>query len=524
MVGIRMRAAQGHDDTWRWLWAGGGRRLVAAFLIWGLGFVLPAAELWVIDPRGLPPAEQALLASLQGQLNRTNATLWLRGVGASTWVLEEVRAEGMTCRTNLTVWSALELSRDRVQGFITCSVTNASLNVATSLAGPRRAVVADVSLRPNLIAQGWRELLDVRGLSEMAAWTQFRGDFTAGVLVHQPWSKPLHLRDLAVARGAFTCFDVTPAERTRVVRELGLGTRVFGWGRDEHEFVSEVSAGGGVVIPSDWALNLSALARLPAAIPPRPRRPAPTPLQAGERVVAFVVTDGDNVQWLLNGFVDSPGFWASPQRGRFAVTWELAPALAQLAPRVCARLFRTASDQDDFIAGPSGDGYWFPSRSPDAGAVARGGARAMAEAQLELTTVLNSGGGMEAADVVAAVPGVRGVLYKDYAPYHKWRGAVRWSAGKPIISYRHLLWEQKRADGTLRPDWLPEGVAAAIERLPAGVARDGESFALINVHAWSFRDSGGPMGAIARTVERLPAGTRVVTATEFFALLGTAGK
>ena len=46
-----------------------------------------------------------------------------------------------------------------------------------------------------------------------------------------------------------------------------------------------------------------------------------------------------------------------------------------------------------------------------------------------------------------------------------------------------------------------------------------DSFALVNVHAWSFGATGGPMGAIARTITQLPPGTRVVTATDFVALL-----
>ena len=64
------------------------------------------------------------------------------------------------------------------------------------------------------------------------------------------------------------------------------------------------------------------------------------------------------------------------------------------------------------------------------------------------------------------------------------------------------------------------GVAAGVAGLPAEAASEpSDRFALVNVHAWSFRDSGGPMGAIAKTIPLLPPGTRVVTAGEFFRLL-----
>ena len=39
---------------------------------------------------------------------------------------------------------------------------------------------------------------------------------------------------------------------------------------------------------------------------------------------------------------------------------------------------------------------------------------------------------------------------------------------------------------------------------------------MINVHAWSFKEIGGPMEAVKQTIDLLPRKTRVVTAAEFF--------
>lgn len=476
-------------------------------------------ELRVIDPAGLTSAEQPLLASLQGQLNRTNAVLWVKSGGMNARILAELTDEGVRLRPAGSVWALLAESRGRLAGFITCDADDASFNVATSLAGPRRAVVLDASLRGRAEALGLRELFDARGLGEAEAFAKFGGEFARGLVVHQSVKKRLHLRDFAVARDAFTFFDVTSAERIRLVRALGPNTRVFGWGGDEHDFVRDVSAGGGAVIPADWSLNLSALQHLPATLPPRPARPEPASAKADERIVAFVVSDGDNIQWMGGGFVDAPGFWASPHRGEFPVTWEMAPALAEFAPRVLAHFLRTATTNDDFVAGPSGYGYQFPNFVPDRATAATETARAVAKAQLRLVSVLNSGGGMAQTKELLERPEADGVLYKDYAPYNKGRGAVWWHGGKPCASYRFLLWELKQPGGTFRRDALPEGVAEAIAALPADAAQSADSFALVNVHAWSFKDSGGPMGAIHRTIGLLPPNTRVVTATEFFALL-----
>lgn len=529
---VAKKPRQGEEVSALGKWLGRGnvafrRWLIRSILI---PFTLLATygssrELWILDPRGLNTGEQALLASVQGNLNRSNAVLWIRGVGANAWVLNDLQREKWLFHTNINVWSLIEFFRPHFAGFVTCVVTNTSLNVATSLAGSRQALIADSSLKPRLEALGLRQLLDVRELNEKAAFTQFRAEFAQRVIVHQPIQKALHLRDFAVSQRAFTFFDASPAERSQWVHELGPGTRVFGWGREEYAFVREVSEGGGMVVPADWALNLSALQHLKVEIPRRPTRAKAGALKPNERVVAFVVTDGDNLQWLLNGFVEAKGFWASPGRGRIPVSWELAPTLVEFAPRVAAHLYATATTNDDFVAGPSGAGYWFPSMAPNPSELAKLTAGAMAVSQLNLVSALNSGGGLDGVDALAVQPGVDGILYKDYAPYNKWGGTVRWHGGKPIISYRHLLWEQTQSDGTLRLDWLPEGVAKAIGDLPAGPTRDGASFALINVHAWSFRNSGGPMGAIERTVNLLPPDTRVVTAAEFIQLMmGTQGK
>jgi hypothetical protein len=493
--------------------------LLLGFLWLGAGGAAEPGRLWVVDPQGLSPAEQALTASIQGHLNRTQATVWFKGRGAATWVLEDLRKEGWTLETSNSPWSLLENFRARFRGFVTCQLEDPSFNAATSLAGSREAVVVGASLRQRMTDLGWTELFDARGWRDADVFERFGPEFTRGIAIHQPINKPLHLRDLAIARRAFTFFDVTSQQRRDLVQKLGPLTRVLGWGLDERDFVGDVSAGGGVVIPADWALNLSALQHLPAPVPERPRPAPPAPLRDEERVVCFVISDGDNIQWLLNGFVEAPGFWASPHRGRFAVTWELAPSLAQVAPRVLTRLYRTATPADDFIAGPSGSGYYFPSLSPTPIDQARATAQSLAPAQLGLVTVLNANGSLDAADPIVEQPEISGVLYKDYAPYNRFRGTVRWHAGKPIVSYRYLLWEERRSDGSLRPDWLPDAVAQAIGQLPVGTGREADRFALVNVHAWSFRNSGGPMGAIARTIAALPPQVRVVTATEFFRLL-----
>jgi len=79
-------------------------------------------------------------------------------------------------------------------------------------------------------------------------------------------------------------------------------------------------------------------------------------------------------------------------------------------------------------------------------------------------------------------------------------------------AHQYLLWEGM-------PGQDPAGVAAAIAALPDDPEHDIDSYALVNVHAWSWRAIGGAMEAVHRTVGLLPPGTRVVTAHELIELM-----
>ena len=81
----------------------------------------------------------------------------------------------------------------------------------------------------------------------------------------------------------------------------------------------------------------------------------------GKRVyVTFYVTDGDNIHFDYNLIK----FWKDKNRGKVPIAWTVSPFLVDLAPFILRYYSSTASDNDCFVSGPSGAGYWYPLANP----------------------------------------------------------------------------------------------------------------------------------------------------------------
>lgn len=470
----------------------------------------PLRDLWVIPHNGLSAADSMIVQCLQGLTASQSARVWQRHGSFYAIAEAQMKAEGVRIHEVSSVWDLLKQFRDAVKGAVLYRLGTPSLNVATSLCGPMEAVAIDESLHERAKAAGLKVLADVREMDDAEAFTRYRKLFAHGIAVEQGLDKPGNLRDFAVAHRAFTFATKDRAFRTRVVRELGPHAILWGWGTDEYQWVSDLSRAGATGGPADWCLNLSVLENLPAGHLQRPVRHT-APQENGVRYVAFVMSDGDNVQWMCGDFIGNKSFWDSPLRGTFPMTWEVSALLGDVAPRVLQHLYATAKPNDAFVAGAGLPGYTFPHFQSDPNALARQSAPLLQKADLPFISVLNANeGSLAETDPLLALPQVQGILYKDYAPYNRSKGALHWSQGKPCLSYKFLLWEK-----LMGPEDLARGIAA----MPTAPRTDPASFAIIQVHAWSYGKSGGPMEAIQRAIALLPPNTRVTTADHVLTML-----
>lgn len=467
-------------------------------------------ELWTIEPARMSPAEQILVSTLQGQTARDSSRIWIRVGGMSDVLLAEMERDSVTVHRTESAWDLLKQFRSKVKGSIVYKAGDESLSVATALCGPLKGVAVGESILDKAKAEGLPILKDVRGMTEREALAKYKDRFRHGIIVCQGLDKGAQLRDFATANSAFVFHHDDSAFCTEVTRSLGPEALVFGWGKDEHQWVRDVSSGNGTGVPADWCTNLSVMQNLPVA---KISRPADQTVKAedGTRYIAFVMSDGDNIQVLTGGFGTDTNYWANPIRGGFPMTWEMSPILAEAAPRVLEYYYRTATSNDSFVTGPGAPGYTFPHFQTDRAAIAKQAQRFLRKADLNIVSVLNDNdGSMADAIPLLDLPEVDAVIYKDYAPYHRRKGQILWHNGKPCIAYRFVLWQNLQE---------PEDIAREVAQMPTSPKTDANSYALVNVHAWSYGDKGGPVAAVRRTIELLPKNTRVVTANQVIAML-----
>lgn len=165
----------------------------------------------------------------------------------------------------------------------------------------------------------------------------------------------------------------------------------LGWFLQEGSGVTLTSHAAIPVIASDYLSNLEVWSAIQPAtpvtlpVPPAPDLSSPQP----KIYLSFTMSEGDNMQYVQERLLT---LWKDPARGSVPIGWPIAPLLQQAAPTLLDYYARTATTNDEFIAGPSGLGYMYPSKWPFTrlAAFAQQSGELMQQLQLSHLEVLDS--------------------------------------------------------------------------------------------------------------------------------------
>lgn len=466
---------------------------------------------------------------------------------------------GIEDRGQATVWELVARYQQNkiIKGYIlyrlpigTDDDQDQSANVATSLSGILRGVMVSERQEATAKQLGLPLLLDARGKTEAWCFENYQDRFDRSRLLLQRPRVPNN-RAIAIAHSTLTISgDHDLAEQ--VYQWLDAPGLIFGWNgqQEEGKGVQQLSAWGHLLCPSDWAMNLPALS-VGASDMRWPQFTKATSLAADakkksiEQPLAFVLTDGDNLQWILGDFAWNKSFWASPQLERLPFGFGLPIAdLMEVAPDAYLFFQKTKPQYTSIIVSPE---YVFVDHfgtklSP------RRRERLLGWYARRIESVLQRSGlnsivlicdrldhqrSQEAWAILAAgAPSLSAAFVIQYHPYEAGHGKI-WrierpkDASVPFVSASYSLWARANRPRAGGPAKLAAILNARLENHEVENPReptDASNSSWITVHAWSeYQESVtneetvdgtvstySGVDAAARCAKRLRRGTNLV--------------
>ena len=355
----------------------------------------PARQLIAAEVSGLPADRTLTLTSLQGIVNQTEPRIFLVEGGFARlwldWLVTRGDIDGVRYVPAAQTEALIEEFKDELRGQVVVDPrVPATLNLATMIAALDRLLITYPDYAEHYAERyGLPIVTDLRGLfnrnGEAYRWALDnlwpRLNHHALALLHPDVPHP---RDFIIQQKIWVwwqggtadsgglanrlaeltvTYDVLKAAPVNIP-VLGYPWKGEGVGLGEHGGVDLLSRYGKFLVPSDLARNLSVHAntRPPARAALQneaPDSPSPSEPDPDKVYLTVIVSDGDNVQALLNYF---PRYFEEPEGRTAPVAWTISPAAWDLIPDVVDYYAARRLPGDAFIAAVSGIGYVYLDR------------------------------------------------------------------------------------------------------------------------------------------------------------------
>ena len=430
--------------------------------------------------------------------------------------------------------------RNLFDGYILTDIANnpESGIVASTASHVYNAIIVDVVDEPKFMKHGYHKVYDASEKTTVDGWREFKDKCNNKALVLMPVLTG-QLRDFAITNNLFVInlnrIKGNPAEGQNidlleeVLAWLEPNSPVYGWesGVGEESFVSRISAWGHMMIPYDWAYNTTMTSLLY-----KERQPGFVKVvnpdhidykDDNKKFVAFYLTDGDNVQWMMNGF--EADFYHHPQASSIHMSFGLpVDNLSMIAPDQCKALFEFQHDEYTIVQ-TFGGGYNYVdnfgvqiNRSEVLERNAKNVTKHMCDHGVKVLALMAKDVKSDAAQAgyqayISANDQLEGIIAVQYAPYAGGSGQIMWFSNSkgydiPVITVGYTLWDfgEKNHEREGDPAYIAKKINSTSSANP---------FNLVAVHAWSRFDGDiyGP-GAAFSCAELLNEGAQVVNVEE----------
>jgi hypothetical protein len=487
-----------------------------------------ALVLYSIDEQTMNSTDSVLLDSLSGLIARIDSpliyrtgdtyyNLWLEEIGSITDIAID---ESFSNDFSGLIDMILSKYSDVINGIaIYSDVLDISLSHAITYCAGSTGVFVVSSASQEYYSSRYKLAIQFDARTESLPDTL---NLSANIVTFQQSSAQLFLVDYAIfATSPFLSWD-DPLREVALTRlsKLSKGSSAsFGWVGDEGSYVSKLSEHGVWAHASDWAKNLVSLSNVEVPIPvPAGHNPRSEQNETNIHTVTFVLTDGDNLQWLLGSFFNTE-WYGSPDRSSTTMSFTLSPALLNLSSTVLSHIYSSSSPNNSFIASPSGIGYIYPELLDET--VLSEYAKLTLDSMKLLPNlrILNILAGcddisdeilLRSSSKFLEDDQVDGVFYYTYGTgYAGGRGKAIWSDNKkPIITARYSLWGENN-DPSDSPMLSNEGLIEALQQQTKDMTTS-EGYSVIPVHAWTHSVSD-----VNYIIQNLGPGIEVLTSDQF---------
>jgi hypothetical protein len=449
---------------------------------------------------------------LQGQLAKNKPIIYRDiGTGSSIWI-EDLK-ENYNIKTDYNYAGdfigILSRFESDVNGYILYD--NNSISTAISLCGILNAIAITEEQLEDIKDLDIIFLDDARNYTLESLLEEYSDVLNERIIIYQNPNKRLFLADYSVFTESINFFDSLRSDlTTSIFSRMKTHSILLGASEDdEYQTVKKATDNLIITQMADYAVNLSTLTNINTEISQNYHEINFNDFES-VHTVCFVMTDGDNIQWLLNWFYTDNRWFGSEKRGQIDIGWTISPALSELAPTVMQKLYTESAHTDEgrdyFIAAPSGLGYIFPEKYTSLESYCYLLNDFMVKSDLNIVNIIGNDESNLTLYPYLIQDAIKGIFYYDYSKYSKLNGQITFYNDKPIICARYNLW-----GGFESPSTLVE----KINNAPKDPYSE-EGYSLIPVHNWSYS-----VDTLIKIVEGFDENINVVAPDEFLNLISS---
>ena len=448
-------------------------------------------HLYVISEDDMSKEEQTMISALQGLIStKSNLQIYILSKNEpdyNIWLDDLINNHNISSEYISDCWELLNKFKSTLDGYILYDNSNLpSINNACTLASLKNSIPIEKSLETKINNFGISKL--IKDCSKTDKYWAYKNLWNSGLnhstVIQLSPEKSMALRDYAIMSKSLIFYedDINDTTlREKVFNSMDETARCLGWGPDEFNNVSIASKYGVDVIAADWSYNLSALSSFKPT-PQTQKSQIEIPEDDNVHYVTFIMSDGDNQQWLLGSNYSSEKWYGSKNRGNFNLGWTLSPSLYYLAPTVFNKYYESAT-LDYYLVSPSGNGYIYPSKYPQ-DKLANYTNRLneyMKKVDQKYVVIIDDNAFYESSiwDKYTDSSNVDGLFYLDYKRNNNYKGEITWSNNKPIVSCRDLLWNDLEDEAELINNINSR---ANLEHIDITKP---ESYTFVYIHVWS---------------------------------------